>query len=286
MRHVLFSATQVGWPVHSSRLTDLIPPPSLESSPTPFNPTPPPTATMSYFSNILTATKTRYASLRQGDEADGDTEDDSHITRVLRNYYAEQIPQGRPYPTWLPPPPNARSNSPATSLRNTYGRRQAGPAAAGNHQSGTSLSDIWDAPADPQQRPSIGRNTSAASTASRPQLFPDEPGAPASGGGGLTAQQRIKERLWGSRGAASSPSPPPQQQYAPPPARVDMPMGPPQRNAGQQPYMGSGMPWDDGHGGGYEPPAANYGGGAGNMRRGAGRPGLPTGPRDGRPPYR
>jgi hypothetical protein len=261
------------------------PHPTSSRTITPFNPPRRPLpATMSYFSNILTATKTRYASLRQGDEADGDTEDDSHITRVLRNYYAEQIPHGRPYPTWLPPPPNTRSNSPATSLRNTYGRKAA-PAAA-SHQSGTSLSDIWDAPADPQNRPSIGRNTSAASVASRPQLFPDDPGAPgAATGGNLTAQQRIKERLWGSRGAATSPSPPPQQQYAPPPARVDMPTGP-QRGAAHQPYMGAGMPWDDGHGGGYEPPAANYGGGGGNMRRGAGRPGLPSGPRDGRPPYR
>lgn len=238
---------------------------------------------MSYFSNILTATKTRYASLRQGDEADGDTEDDSHITRVLRNYYAEQVQHGRPYPTWLPPPQNARSNSPATSLRNTYGRRQAPAAQAANHQSGTSLSDIWDAPAD-QQRPTIGRMASAGS-ASRPQLFPDEPsGAPGGGGGNLTAQQRIKERLWGSRGAASSP--PPQQMQAPGGGRVEMPMGPPRGDGGQQPYMGSGMPWDDGHGGRHEPPANNYPGGGGNMRRGAGRPGLPSGPAAGRPPYR
>jgi len=243
---------------------------------------------MSYFSNILTATKTRYAFLRQGDEADGDTEDDSHISRVLRNYCQEQQ---RAYPDWLGPPPNQRSQSPVTSLRNTYGRRPAQNAAP-QHPAGTSLSDIFDAPVE--QRPQIGRNVSSGSSRVQPQMFPDEQHHPQQGGapqsGNLTAQQRIKERLWGSRGTAS-PSPPPIQQHQPPPrqgGRVEMPMP-----SGGQPYMAAGMPWDDGHGGGFDAPASHghYGGGSasgGNIRRGAsaGRPGLPNGARDGGQPYR
>lgn len=267
---------------------------------------------MSYFSNILTATKTRYANLRAGDDADGDSEDDSHITRALRNYYLEN--PNRPYPEWLPPPPNQRSSSPAlapvTTLRNTYGRRQQAPS---QHQqqppAQASLSDIWDAPADQHQqqykqqqqqgRPSFGRNAHTAGSANaahpRPQLFPDEGGASAGGAANMTAQQRIKERLWGSRGTNASPPPQQQQQqlsqYPPAPAptgSVSMPTTPRLHGSGSggggQPYMGAGMPWDDGYGRGFDAPAPP----AADMRRGGsgGRVGLPTGPRDGRPPYR
>ncbi|KAF8539083.1 hypothetical protein BDD12DRAFT_839619 [Trichophaea hybrida] len=247
---------------------------------------------MSYFSNILTATKTRYANLRQGDDADGDTEDDSHITRALRNYYLE-LPH-RPYPEWLPPPPNQRSQSPAlapvTSLRNKYGPRQQQQQQQ-QQPSGASLSDIWDAPEQQQHnRPNFGRNASNPSP--RPQLFPDESSTSSGGGsnGNMTAQQKIKERLWGSRGTASPPPQAQQQQqnYAPPaaiptgpPGRIEMPMGS-RRGAstGESPYLGAGMPWDDGAGGGYVAPTLVGGG----MRRGG--VGLQNGPRDGRAPYR
>ena len=268
---------------------------------------------MAYFSNLLTATKNRYAHLRAGDDADGDSEDDSHITRALRNYYLEN--PNRPYPEWLPPPPNQRSNSPApapvTSLRNTYGRRQQAPSQQQPPPS-ASLSDIWDAPTDQHQqqyqqqqqqhgRPSLGRSAATANAAHpRPQLFPDEGSASAGGAASMTAQQRIKERLWGSRGTNASPPPPqqPQQhsQYPPPhPASapagsVSMPTTPQlhgSSSGGGQPYVGAGMPWSDGYGTGFDDPtpSARRGVGGGGAGPG-GRVVLPTGPRDGRPPYR
>jgi hypothetical protein len=237
---------------------------------------------MSYFSNLLTATKTRYQSLRAGDEADGDTENDSHISRVLRTYYAER---GQAYPDWLGPPPNLRSQSPVTSLRNTYGRRQQN-AAPPPGATAASLSDIWDAPAGSQQqqqqggRPTFARGTSG-SRPQRPQLFDGESngtaGSSAGSSGSLTAQQRIKERLWGGR---SNSSPPPQQQFAPPPpqdGKLAMPMGP--SGGLRRGGSGAGMPWDNDAGGGYEPPA----GGGYNARRGvrSGGGGLPNALRPG-----
>ena len=62
----------------------------------------------SYLSNLLTTTTGRYNSLRRtllSSEDDGDTEDDSHISRALRAYYTEKA---RPFPPWLPPDPNDR----------------------------------------------------------------------------------------------------------------------------------------------------------------------------------
>lgn len=59
----------------------------------------------SWYSNLLTKTSSQISSLRStllSGESDGDTEDDTHVCRVLRGYYAEK---GRPFPAWLPPIP-------------------------------------------------------------------------------------------------------------------------------------------------------------------------------------
>ncbi|TGZ82100.1 hypothetical protein EX30DRAFT_340000 [Ascodesmis nigricans] len=202
---------------------------------------------MSYFTNLLTATKTRYAAFRTDLDTDGDTEDDSHISRVLRTYYQER-PE-LPYPDWLGPPPTTHSpspNSPVTgSLRSSYGRN----SHAQNH-SPASLSDIWDAPPQPgrvggmngrggggpqQQLPPPGQRYRV----SEPQQTVSTPPQTV-----MSAQQRLKERLWGGRS-----SPAAQTQHHPPPPREE------------RPYVGAGMPWDDGDGGmGYQAPAY-YGGG-------------------------
>lgn len=118
--------------------------------------TPTPAKMSSYLSNILTNTTNRYASLRRtllSNEEDGDTEDDSHISRVLRAYYTEKA---RPFPPWLPPDPNdRRAHTPQPTPQQGYaqgqgyytsagGRSQFAPQAQGNRGS---LNDLWDTPA-------------------------------------------------------------------------------------------------------------------------------------------
>lgn len=254
---------------------------------------------MAYFSNLLTATKSRYQSIR-GDTDDGDTEDDSHIARCLRAYYQENE---RPIPDWLgggPPP--------VQSLRQT--NKMAPP---GHNRQGVnaSLSDIWDNPQPQrfQQQPPGGggggggggpgqRHHQQQQQQQQPSLFPDERRpTPVQDGPGkalTSAQQRIKERLWGGRTA----SPPPQGQFSPPPPpqSVQMPgehmfgggAPPPRRQGGGG--GGGGMPWENEA---YSAPGVPgyYGGGGGgggssgsggNLRRpqqggGGGRVGLPSG---------
>jgi hypothetical protein len=112
------------------------------------------TAKMNSFFSTVRSRITDYIT----DEAEGDTEDDTHICRVLRAYYAEK---SRPLPPWLPPDPKAPVVTPAYS--------NSGPRAGGyggfnpQHGGGTSLgrvgsgastgsggrgvlSDLWDSP--------------------------------------------------------------------------------------------------------------------------------------------
>jgi len=113
----------------------------------------------SYLSNLLTHTTSRYNSLRRtllSSEEDGDTEDDTHICRVLRAYYVEK---GRQFPQWLPPDPNDRksisSQPPGQSgyFTNTGGKSAYGAVQnAQNPPQRGSLSDLWDPPASSQQQ--------------------------------------------------------------------------------------------------------------------------------------
>ncbi|KAI9669832.1 MAG: GTPase activating protein [Caeruleum heppii] len=96
-----------------------------------------------YLSSILTTTTSRYNSLRRtllSDESDGDTEDDSHISRVLRAYYTEK---GRPFPPWLPPDPKAPQPVAPAQYVSAAGGRPTQPALSGR---GGGLSDLWDSP--------------------------------------------------------------------------------------------------------------------------------------------
>lgn len=221
----------------------------------------------SYLSNLLTQTTSRYNSIRRtllSNEDDGDTEDDSHISRVLRAYYVEK---GRPFPPWLPPDPNdkkAMTPQPYAQMGSSYfsnagGKSQYAPV---QNQAGqrSSLSDLWDPPAQqaaapiqPQslragRRPMAAAQTSNPSSTLAPQARPlpsqragsyqsvqsqasprpsFEPAPPSTSGGG-TAQDRLKARLWG--GARSGSPANGQAPYAPPP---------------------SGNPYDTGGGGRY-----------------------------------
>ena len=131
----------------------------------------------SYLSNLLTQTTSRYTTLRRAllsDDADGDTEDDSHVTRVLRAYYTEK---GRPFPPWLPPDPKAPQPAPAqyvtSSVGSSYGRlTPSGQMPAASSGRGGGLSDLWDSPqqsAPPSQPTSLrrgARTPGAGSTSS------------------------------------------------------------------------------------------------------------------------
>ncbi|PMD28524.1 hypothetical protein NA56DRAFT_640152 [Hyaloscypha hepaticicola] len=108
----------------------------------------------SYFSSLLTTTTSRVASIRQNllaSENDGDTEDDTHICRVLRAYYTEK---GRPFPAWLPPDPKAPPPvvvAPVYAQSNVgarYGGLQNQPGGAG----GGALSSLWDSQPVQQQQ--------------------------------------------------------------------------------------------------------------------------------------
>ncbi|KAL7269737.1 hypothetical protein RUND412_007584 [Rhizina undulata] len=237
---------------------------------------------MSYFSTLLTATKTRYNNLR-GDEVDGDSEHDSHISRVLRNYYNDQ---GRGIPEWLGGgPANQNSSNVNRSNNSSYGRSTTG-SQRGNPP--PSLSDIFDSPAPSTQ---AGRPNFTRTQQQRPNLFPGDR-ADSTSGSGLTAQQRIKERLRGTRTASPPPNqqqqqmPPQQPSYeafnysngnggptARPPAngggaggyqsyKPQGQMPPPSLQPGGVRNHGGGMPWDDG-----------------SQGHGARKPGLPAGPK-------
>lgn len=220
----------------------------------------------SYLNNLLTTTTSRYNSLRRqllSDEADGDTEDDSHISRVLRAYYTEK---GRPFPPWLPPDPKAPQQAPAQFVSSAG--RQPGQPQMGR---GGGLSDLWDAPSQqpPQQNPMSlrrqpprggrsfqsqgqGQGTGSAGgmlapEASRPLpsqragtyqgSLAADPSPPPSAGSGTSAQERLKARLWGS-GRSTSPaqSAPSSSNTSPAPGARNGPFSRPSGQPGRAPY--------------------------------------------------
>ncbi|KAH8652527.1 Sec1-binding region of Mso1-domain-containing protein [Xylariales sp. PMI_506] len=209
----------------------------------------------SWYSNILTNTSTRINNLQRtflGGEADGDTEDDTHVCRVLRGYYTEK---GRPFPSWLPPDPKAPPPvQPVLAQPAGVGSRYGGLQ---QQQGGGGLSSLWDnnpASAPPQDTQSLRRGRGAPPPMRNdPRLNPLNPfnrnsdggreevqarplpsqragsyqsAAPARdaqvspvtgpGGGGGSAQAMLRQRLWGgsrtASPAASGPFNPPSQQ--------------------------------------------------------------------------
>lgn len=146
----------------------------------------------SYLSNLLTNTTSRYASLRRtllSNEDDGDSPDDSHISRVLRAYYTEKA---RPYPPWLPPDPNDRRaqtpQPPPLQQQGSYytsagGRSQypAGQQGMGNRGS---LNDLWDSPAQPAQ-PAAPQSLRAGRRPGGPRAEPAAAAFVAAGQGNL-----------------------------------------------------------------------------------------------------
>src|SRR5436190_14359725 len=99
---------------------------------------------MSYFS----AMSSRFNNIRRtfsSDESDGDTEDDTHLCRVLRAYY---IDKGRAFPPWLPPDPKTPPPvQPQYSSTQSGGRGGMGQQQVGG---GRGLRELWDS--QPQQQ--------------------------------------------------------------------------------------------------------------------------------------
>lgn len=216
----------------------------------------------SYLSNLLTQTTSKYNTLRRtllSSEDDGDTEDDTHICRVLRAYYTEK---GRRFPQWLPPDPNDKRGitpQPYAPQSGYAGKGQfADTQSQGGQRSG--LSDLWDAPAAPQTAPSQPQSlrnarrpmnqpsATAHASLAPPQVRPlpsqragsyqsvssqqsgsrpgsrVEPSPPGSSHGptvGGSAQERLKARLWGGKGGTSPTSF--TGSYDPPPTAVAAP---------------------------------------------------------------
>ncbi|CZR38678.1 hypothetical protein LB506_004337 [Fusarium annulatum] len=252
----------------------------------------------SWYSNLVQKTSSQISSLRQtllSSEQDGDSEDDTHVCRVLRGYYTEK---GRPFPPWLPADPKAPAQQPIQPVMTPQAGQR--PGAPGQQHGG--LSSLWDnGPQQPQQQapqslragggrtpaslqpgggggdinrrplPSQQRAGSYQSTGGqfgRPETASVPPGGASGGGGGGggSAQDRLRQRLWGGGSRTTSPQ-----------AGSQGPFNPPGGNNG-----GGGGGGGGGGSGGYEDrfaPGGMYdqasGGGNAGLRRG----GLPSGPR-------
>lgn len=271
----------------------------------------------SWYSNLVTKTSSQISNLRStllSSEADGDTEDDTHVCRVLRNYYTEK---GRSFPNWLPPDPRA---PPPQMTQAVYAQPQVGSrygGLGGAQQAGGSggggLSSLWDNGPAQQQQPQVPQSlragrpaTTQPGGASREEILRSQaprsgsysgPGGPAPAAG--SAQDRLKQRLWGTR--TTSPSsggsgpfqPPPnggsagggggghqsqssyEDRFAPGGTYDNARGGSGGGGGSYQPFVGSNAPWsNDG-----SSPYSGGGGAGGGAANGVRRKGLPSGPR-------
>ena len=183
----------------------------------------PPTMS-TWYSNILTTTTSRISNLQRtllSSDADGDTEDDTHICRVLRNYYTEK---GRPFPPWLPPDPKAPAPvAPVFAgsqgqVGSRYGAMQGSGAAS--QGGGNALSSLWDsggANQGGQAAPASLRAGRTGGITGGSARNPFAVGGAQQGGGGGAAAAAQARPLASQRGSYESggsygrdgPSPPP-----------------------------------------------------------------------------
>ncbi|KAI0016980.1 Sec1-binding region of Mso1-domain-containing protein [Xylariomycetidae sp. FL0641] len=178
-----------------------------------------------WYSNIVGATQSKLSNLQRtwlSSEADGDTEDDTHVCRVLRSYYGEK---GRPLPNWLPPDPKAPPPAaavyaqPASAVGSRYGGMQSqGGGGGGGGPSQGGLSSLWDnnpVSAPPQDQQSLRRgrgNPSPAMMRGGPSPAPGGPGFRTSSDEVVQARPLPSQRAGsyqtvGAYGASSSPAP-------------------------------------------------------------------------------
>ncbi|KKA26598.1 hypothetical protein TD95_003418 [Thielaviopsis punctulata] len=246
----------------------------------------------SWYNNLISKTSSGIRGFLQS-ESDGDTEDDTHVCRVLRSYYTEK---GRPFPGWLPPDPRSPQPVAPTYTNPAVGSRYGGLSSTtqGSAAAAGGFSSLWDTPSSngtsqPQSlrqgggRPAFGAQSSARNSPFSPgqQAQPQDArpapqkgysrdGAASAASGGSSAQDRLKQRLWGGSRTASpqaaggGPFQPPPQQQQQAPSRGD---------GGGSGYNSYGQ--NGGGGGGYQQ-QQDYGGGARRQPMG-----LPSGPRGG-----
>lgn len=185
----------------------------------------------SYFSSFTSSSAisnlgTRLNSLRRaiisGEEVDDlDHEDSSHVSNVLRAYYAEK---GRPFPPWLPPDPKAPAPPPSRIVATTH--IQAGGYAQSQNSSssfgrGGGLSDLWGDSGSPQPPPA----QVASLRRGRPGMPPNPThSAPSGPTGGMPLSQTAGPHPAGARPLPSQragsyqttqPMPPPGQPSQP-----------------------------------------------------------------------
>ena len=160
---------------------------------------------MSWYSNLLTNASTNINKLQRnwlGSETDGDTEDDTHVCRVLRSYYTEK---GQRFPDWLPPDPRAPPPvQPTLVSQNQVGSRYGG-LSSNNYQQGGGgggsastgkLGSLWDnnGNSQPSQPASLRQG--------RLSPFANRGGSPAGGRGG-SREEPVQARPLPSQRAGS-----------------------------------------------------------------------------------
>lgn len=254
----------------------------------------------SWYSKLLTTTTSQISNLQSRllqSENDGDTEDDTHVCRVMRQYYTEK---GQPFPGWLPPDPKAPP--PVEPIypqqQSQVGSRYGGLAqqqAGGPGGSGSGLSSLWDssggarrggAPPQGSMRPNQfgrGGNSDFGRAEPQPRPLPSQRGGSYQNQGlsrdsgstppaGSSAQDKLKQRLWGGGSRTTSPS-----------SGTAGPFQPPARGGGVPPGGRGGAQGGDyegrfAPGGMYDPTPSG-----GRPNRPVGLPGgprgLPNGPR-------
>lgn len=256
---------------------------------------------MSWYSNIASRVNNSVTTLSRNllnSEADGDTEDDTHVCRVLRQYYTTEKPTAG-FPAWLPPDPKAAPPVAIIPQHQAIPSRYGAAAAGGGLQSSPSsgLSSLWDKNRAPAAAAAGPRNPFAPGGARSPAdpsmgggaVRPPLPGSAARAGGGgagsysgpSAAAGSIQERLKGRLGGGArtvSPGNSGGSPFAPPPAA---PVRGASGSGDYDPYRAGG-----GYGGGHNPYASSSGGsdaagggGGSGGRYGAGGGGLPSGPR-------
>jgi hypothetical protein len=253
---------------------------------------------------MLTKTTSRiYKKTFQG-ENDGDTEDDTLLCRVLRDYYDEKK---QPYPGWLPPDPGAPPTpQPVQAVLAPVGAGYGGgPPGQQAGLSKAGFRSLWDEQppqqSEPQpqsfrqQRPGMAPPRLAASANPTPDVTPRE--LPSARGNSYqnaykpptaqSARDTLKDKFKPKRAVSpavqlaeqgrqasynSASSGNYEDSFAPRPSQG--------RSASSRPIVSANAPWDT-RDSGFT--AAGYSADYDTGRSAGGRQGLPSGPRSGRP---